>query len=69
MDNKKGTVNYIIGAFYISKSQQNKPKYLDKNVVPINTVIRENKIVENVQNINWKYNDLVNLNLIYISWE
>ena len=69
MDNKKGTVNYIFGAFYISKSQQNRPKYLDKNVVPENTVIHENKIVENFENINWKNNDLVNLNLINISWK
>ena len=67
MDNKKVTVNHIIGAFYIKKVQQNKPKHLDKKVVPINTVIHENKIVENFQNLNLKNNDLVNLNLINIS--
>ena len=41
---RKGIVNHIIGALYI---QQNKPKHLDKKVVPINTVIHENKIVDN----------------------
>ena len=44
---RKGIVNHIIGALYILNIQQNKPKQLDKKVVPINTVIHENKIVDN----------------------
>ena len=44
---RKGIVNHIIGALYIFNIQQNKPKHLDKKVVPINTVIHENKIVDN----------------------
>lgn len=64
---KKGIVNHIIGALYILNVQQNKPKPLDKKVVPINTVIHENKIVENTQSLNLKTTDLVNLSLINIS--
>ena len=45
--NNKGTVNHIVGALYILKTQQNKNNNIDKKVIRINTVINENQIYEN----------------------
>lgn len=58
----KGTVNHIVGAFYINKTQQNKNKNIDKKVVPINTVINENQILENNNITINSNNDLINKN-------
>ena len=48
--NNKGTVNHIVGALYILKTQQNKNNNIDKKVIRINTVINENQIYENNNN-------------------